>query len=459
WHTLEPDAPGPHHFLGVLALKHHDIDTATEQFRALLQAESRKGDFMSVADALANEGSPYEALVVMRRLESGNEHNPDAEYALAVLAARAQHTRLARDKVESALALKPGWPAALMLRGRLLIDAGQTDEALAPLQKTAEANPKNASTAIRYAELLFDAGRNDEARQRLHDVLAAHPQQPQALLLLALDRLDPDDQQRASRYLTLLLESGENVAQAYYYLGELAARDEDYRMALDWLRRIDNKDRTPSDELAIASVLARMDKLGAAQQFLADAREHEPQHIDTLAIGEAQLLIKHDQPEAALDLLDEALKSQPADTQLLYARAMLAEQLGHHERALADVKRVVHLEPENATALNALGYMLTEHTRDYRRARQYIEKALHYSPHNAAIIDSLGWVEYRQGDTRAAVETLQRAHRLDDDPEISAHLVAVLRAAGEQKKAEQVLEQALDRHPDAKSLKKLKSDS
>ncbi|HET6655181.1 MAG TPA: tetratricopeptide repeat protein [Gammaproteobacteria bacterium] len=459
WHTLAPNAPGPHHFLAVLALQHHDLGTATEQFRALLKAESRKNDFMAVADALANAGSPYEALVVMRRLEAGHENNVDAEYALALLAARAEHTRLAREKVESALALKPDWPPALMLRGRLLIDAGQTEQALAPVQALAEAAPQNASAQIRYAELLFDAGRNDTARKVLQDVLDAHSQQPQALLLLALDRLDHDDEARASRYLTLLLESGEKAAQAYYYLGRLAARDEDYRMALDWLRRIDNKDRTPADELAIASILARMDKLDAARKFLADAREHDPQHVDALAIGEAQLLIQHDEPEAALGLLDDVLKSRPTDTQLLYARAMLAEQLGHHDQALSGVKRVVELEPENTTALNALGYMLTEHTREYRRARQYIEKALHYSPHNAAIIDSLGWVEFHQGDAHAAVEILQRAHRLDDDPEISAHLVAVLRAAGERKKAEQVLEQALDKHPDAKSLKRLKSES
>lgn len=459
WHALEPDAPGPHHFLAVLALHRHDLDAAADQFHALLQAESRKGDFMAVADALASAGSPYEGFVVMRRLESGNESNPDAEYALALLAARAEHTRLAREKIESALALKPRWLPALMLRGRLLIDAGQADQALAPVRALSEAAPHEAAVKVQYAELLFEAGRADQARKLLQAVLDAHPQQPQALLLLALDRLDQEDEERASRYLTLLLESGEKVGQAYYYLGELAARDEDYRMALEWLRRIDNKDRTAADDLAVASVLARMDKLHAAREYLADVREHDPQHVNALAVGEAQLLIKQRQPEAALSLLDDILKSRPGDTELLYARAMLAEQLGHHDRALTDVKRVVQLEPENTTALNALGYMLTEHTRDYRRARQYIEKALHYSPHNAAIIDSLGWVEYHQGDAQAAVETLQRAHRLNDDPEISAHLVAVLRATGERKKAQQVLERALNKHPHSKSLKQLKSDS
>jgi tetratricopeptide (TPR) repeat protein len=103
--------------------------------------------------------------------------------------------------------------------------------------------------------------------------------------------------------------------------------------------------------------------------------------------------------------------------------------------------------------------MLTEHTSDYGRARRYIKKALGYAPHNAAIIDSLGWVEFRQGHTGAALKALKHAHSLNDDPEISAHLVAVLRAAGDREEARHVLDQALDKHPDAESLKRLKPKS
>lgn len=459
WLKLQPHASGPHHFLAVLALQRHDLGAATAQFQTLLQTGDRKNDFAAVTNALMVEGNPYEGFIVMRELESRHADNPEAEYALALLAARADHTRLAREKVEHALALKPRWLKALTLRGQLLIDAGEPEKALAPLRALVESSPDDAGLNVEYAQLLFDAHRPDDARKQLQAVLAKDQQQADALILLALDRLDHNDEASASRYLTLLLESGKKRAHAYYYLGELAAHNKDYPMALDWLRRIDGQDRTTADDLAVAATLAQMNKLDEAQQFLAEVRAHDPQHATALAIGEAQLLASHDEPEAGMTLLDKTIKERPADTRLLYARGMLAEQMGHHQQALTDVKQVVRLEPENTIALNALGYMLVEHTSQYGRARRYIEKALSYAPHNAAIIDSLGWAEFHQGQKQAAVETLQRAHSLDDDPEISAHLVAALRASGNHEKARHVLKQALQKYPNAKSLKRLKSES
>ncbi|HET7307032.1 MAG TPA: tetratricopeptide repeat protein [Gammaproteobacteria bacterium] len=459
WLTLAPQAAGPHHFLALLALHQHDLNTAAAQFEALLKTGKVKHGFEAVAGVLAADGSPYEGLMVMRKLEAAHTDNPAAEYALAQLAARADHTRLAREKIEHSLELKPNWLKALMLRGQLLIDGGQPDQAVAPVATLVKQSPHDVDLKIRYSELLFDAGRGEQARQLLQGVLKKDIEQPEALLLLAMDRLDHGKEKRASRYLTRLLETGKRNPQAYFYLGELAARDKDYRMALDWFQRIEQQHRTAANELAIAATLVHMDKLDAARKYLDEARQHYPEYTDALTIGEAQLLSSHEKPNAALDVLNAAIKARPDDTGLLYARSMLAEQTGHHQQALGDVKRVVQLEPENTAALNALGYMLTEHSQHYQRARQYIKQALSYSPHNAAIIDSLGWVEYRLGDTQAALDALKRAHRLDDDPEISAHLVAVLRATGARSEAQRVLKQALKQHPDAQALKRLESKS
>ncbi|HET7570124.1 MAG TPA: tetratricopeptide repeat protein [Gammaproteobacteria bacterium] len=459
WLKLAPDAAGPHHFLALLALRQHDLDTAAAQFEALLKTGQVKHGFEAVAAVLVTDGSPYEGLMVMRKLEAAHTDNPAAEYALAELAARADHTRLAQQKIQHALTLKPNWLKALMLRGQLLIDAGRPDDAVAPLAALVKQSPDDIDLKIRYAELLLDADRGEQARRLLQDVLKTDAEQPEALLLLAMDRLDHGKDKRASRYLTRLLETGKRNPQAYFYLGELAARDKDYRMALDWFQRIEHQHRTAANELAIAATLVHMDKLDAARKYLAEAREHYPQYADALAIGEAQLLSSHKKPDAALDVLNAAIKVRPQDTGLLYARGMLAEQIGHHRQALGDVKRVVQLEPENTAALNALGYMLTEHSQHYQRARRYIKQALSYSPDNPAIIDSLGWVEYRLGDTQAALNALKRAHRLDDDPEISAHLIAVLRATGARDEAQRVLTKALKQHPDAQALKRLKSKS
>jgi Flp pilus assembly protein TadD len=459
WHDIAPDAAGPHHFLGELALRRHDIDTAVRQFRAVLAAGKGHHDFLSIAKALTVGGSHYEAFQVMRRLEARHESDARAEYALALLAARAGHARLARKKIAHALELKPDWVKALALRGELLIDAQQPDKALRPVRALVKARPDDTKLAIQYADLLLKADKGDAARDVLSGVLNKHPHQPRALLLLALERLSHHDRKQATRYLTLLLETGKDRARAYYYLGRLAAHRKDYRMALDWMRRIDGKNRTARDELAIASTLAEMGKVASARRYLKDAREHFPRRANALLVGEAHLLADHGDADAGLKLLSHALAARSRDTEIRYARAMIADDAGHHQHAIADVKHVLKLEPHNTVALNALGYMLTENTHQYDRARGYIEQALRFSPHNAAIIDSLGWVQYHLGEASAAAKTLGRAHRLTDDPEISAHLVIALRATGQHAKASRVLRKALEHHPQAASLKKLKRGS
>lgn len=457
WHTLQPKAPGPHHFLAVLALQRNDLDTATAQLRAFIHALPGQNDFKAAADTLTVSGSAYQALVVMRRLQAAHPASAAAQFALARLASAAEHTRLARRKVEAALAIKPDYEKALVLRARLLIQADKPKQALAPFRQRLASPDAPSTLSVHYGELLFMAGQADAARKRLVSLVGDKPlEQPKALLLLALDRLDSGQLERARRYLTLLLESGRYRAQAYYYLAALAAREKNYKLGLDFLRRIDDKRRTAADDLAVASILARMGQATAAQHFLSVARRRKPHSAARLSIGEARLLSQRGQPAAAFRVLDSALKPRPDNTDLLYARSMLAERMGRQRQALADVQRVVRLEPGNTMALNALGYMLTEHTTRYHEAQRYIKKALHYAPNNPAIIDSLGWVEFRRGNMGAALKALTRAYHLTNDAAISAHYVAVLKAAGRQTQAQTVLDHSLKLHPNATSLLRLK---
>jgi len=104
--------------------------------------------------------------------------------------------------------------------------------------------------------------------------------------------------------------------------------------------------------------------------------------------------------------------------------------------------------------LNALGYLLTDQfDQRHEEARGYIQRALAMNPESAAIIDSMGWVLFKLGDYDGALEYLERAWRLEQDPEIAAHLVDVRWALGEREAALEFLESSLEEHPDDTHLK------
>src|SRR4030095_8970001 len=113
--------------------------------------------------------------------------------------------------------------------------------------------------------------------------------------------------------------------------------------------------------------------------------------------------------------------------------------------------------PDNADALNFIGYTWAERGENLEQAEQYITRAMELRPDNGYIVDSLGWVYYMRarpmiaaGDVAGgrrwlakAIEELQRAHELTGgDPVTSAHMGDVSLRRDERRRALAKFEEA-----------------
>jgi tetratricopeptide (TPR) repeat protein len=159
--------------------------------------------------------------------------------------------------------------------------------------------------------------------------------------------------------------------------------------------------------------------------------------------------------DEAEQLLMDGLALYDDHTSLRYAQALLYEEQGKMRRAVTVLEDLVDDSPDDAALLNALGYLLTDQFDRHDEARGYIQKALAMDPDNAAIIDSMGWVLFRLGEYQAALDYLERAYRLEDDPEIAAHLVDVRWALGEREAALELLRSTLEKNPDSRHLREV----
>ena len=119
---------------------------------------------------------------------------------------------------------------------------------------------------------------------------------------------------------------------------------------------------------------------------------------------------------------------------------------------MADLKFILKTEPNNAHALNALGFTLADQTDRYEEAYVYIKRAIEINPDDPAIIDSWGWIHYRLGEYDKAIELLRKALSRLDDAEIASHLGEVLWVTGRRDEARSVWQKALKKPPDAPSL-------
>lgn len=87
------------------------------------------------------------------------------------------------------------------------------------------------------------------------------------------------------------------------------------------------------------------------------------------------------------------------------------EQAGQWPEAKAMLERAVALAPDEAVALNYLGYAQVERGEDLPAARALLERAAKLRPDDPGITDSLGWAYFRSGQPAKALPLLETAAR------------------------------------------------
>jgi len=132
------------------------------------------------------------------------------------------------------------------------------------------------------------------------------------------------------------------------------------------------------------------------------------------------------------------VNDMPESIPILYSHALLAAELGRVDIAEEDLRIVIAAQPENAAAINALGYTLADQTERYEEAEALIRQAYILQPQEASIIDSMGWIAFRLGRLRESLEYLNKAWQLSKNPEIAAHLGEVLWTGGNKEAAMEV---------------------
>lgn len=235
--------------------------------------------------------------------------------------------------------------------------AGQTKEALAVIARMRVVIGDDPRTELLNVELLRDIGRRQEALKAAQDARALYPGQDDFLYLEATTLTDLGKVEDGVALMRARLSTGAASADASMKLQDLEL----------YLRM---------------SALYTQAKRGAQAVEAAQA---------------ALKLVPSDRPDLV--------------TACLITLASAQDRAGDPKGSEESLRRVLAKDPDNATALNNLGYFLVERDERLEEALGMIQIAVRSEPTNSSFLDSLGWAYYKLAKLEEAERYLSEAAR------------------------------------------------
>lgn len=439
WAMLDPSSLDARELAAGSRLREGDFVGAEYQLAHILRMTASTPDhgWRIVIALLAPVNDQARANRVLDRLleEFDGDTNASALLARSRLAANFGELEQAYELADQAIKLDPTRADILAWSGRLAVNMGDETLALSRYQQAWEASPDDEQIAMAYAELLK---RNDSLASAQR-VLAQLPDTPDMRFARIVFALDGGDREGAEAlYSEFSSVQYENLSAAAFQAAQSAELLGYQREAIDWYEKVTGEN-TIRATMRRAFLLAGLGDVEDARNLLKQLRAGAGSEISSQSYqAEAQILQEAGDPEAAFQVLNDGLQLLPGDISLRYTRALIAVGLGRLELAENDLREIIAVQPNNAAAINALGYTLADLTDRYEEAEELILLAYELQPDDASIIDSMGWISYRLGRLSEAESYLREAWKILRNPEVAAHLGEVLWMRGQKQEARSI---------------------
>jgi tetratricopeptide (TPR) repeat protein len=399
----------------------------------LADLQSRRGDSQAVLETLRR--SPEEVRDdprLQRQLAWALYQNGDLVEALAA--------------VEAQAGKQPDSQALALLKGLILAAQGQNEEAAGLLGKVREAQPKDAGVALTLSRVMRRIGRSEEAAALLlgladtleHDGKVGEAREVR--LEAAQVHFDVKEWEKVGEALRPLLAAEDEAVrgQAVLLQADALARAKHFDAALELLAR---EKESPAILSKRAEVLARAGRDAEGGSLFTELAGGD----ERSALAAAQAYQRLDRYQDSIPLLERLAGAHPEQVVTGFLLGAAYERTGQRDKAVAEFRRVLALEPDFHAALNYLGYTFAEAGINLEEALKLASRAVALEPDNGAYVDSLGWAYYRLGRPEQARGYLERAARLEpEDATLHEHLGDVYVALGQTERARQAYRRALE---------------
>jgi len=405
WQRLSEADPNPR-TLRALAQAHEqmrDYNAAVEAMRRAAQMAPKDDDVQrELAEYLLLADKPDEALKLYEELAAAYPKDAHLELRRSQIYRQKRDYAKAREAQDRARTLDPNSLDVRYNEVSLLEAEGKTSEAIARLKDLLESTARKSYSAA-------ERGNRAILLERLALLYRASEQVgPAVETFQKLAELDPDLGARAAAQIIDTYRQGKEFARAEQ---EAAAAARQFPA-----------DRTLT--LVRASLLGDLGKTHEAVALLTGLLDGKNDREVRLALAQIYDKARDYVAEAReLDQVEKLSLTGEEKETVHFMRGAMYEKQKKLPEAEAEFRKVLSANPDNASALNYLGYMLADRDLRLQEAHQLIARAVELEPQNGAFLDSLGWVKFRLGRLEEAETLLRQAlQRVSRDPIVHDHL-------------------------------------
>jgi len=413
--------------------------------------------FQTIAESLAATKNPDLPGLLREAVESRPD-NAAFQLTAALVAARANQPERYVEQLRQTLTVAPDWefPATLLLvQLRSGNEGHATEEARneAGLQvkrfamEHLEVHPGHLRFRLQFVRHLIETDDITAALGQLNIALEMEPDAPEALFAMGSIWFEKGDLAQSRDYFVRYLRLHPDNDQVRLYLSDIEYKQDDYVAASNYLYGVISRQYYLDAQIRLANILAKRYDVDMGIQHLKQIDAISDDDHIRLILQQDLLFQEYDRYTDAKRVLDVGLEQFPDQPDLLYSRGLVTAKMNRLDLHERDMRKLIEIEPDNAHAYNAFGYVLADKTDRLEEAMVLIKKANALLPDNPFILDSMGWVHFRLGDTRKAIEYLKLALDARQDAEIAAHLGEVLWVTGNREEARKIWERGIEWEP------------
>lgn len=394
---LDPKAHKSHFLLGNVQWARGDAAGAQAAFEEALKLNPKFSEAMLSLGNLLSSQSPAKAREYFQRYLATNPDNAsEAHYQLGILAQKDGDLADAVAHLKSAIAINPDSFQARLTLAQVYEARKDTEAALGEFLSILERDPENVALRNHIGEIYFMRGDAEQAAEHFRHAQSAAPDNPTTCLWLAI-----------------LAEQRGDFNSAVAELSKSAALKDEAALSL-----------------RLSYYMTQANRIKEAVKVLEEAHRKWPDNDDVayfLALGYDDLKAT----DKAAELLKSILKARPDFRDARFQLGALYEKHNRIGDAEREFRALIAQRPNDASALNYLGYSLADRGLKLAEAQEMIARAVEIDPTNGAYRDSLGWCHFKQGRLPQALAELELAIRhLPFDATVWEHLGDVHAAMG-----------------------------